>query len=68
MANQHNIDPILALHRGQWSIWRIAATLGIHRDTIAPHLRQAKQAGAPTDSGEGKIGQAPTAPTRPGLR
>jgi transposase len=51
---------------------RIARALGIHRDTVARHLRQANQAGAPAGSHEDpagpagpeaagcKIGQAPT--------
>ncbi|HEX2518179.1 MAG TPA: IS21 family transposase [Castellaniella sp.] len=55
MANQlkmATIDTIVALHRRQWSIRRIAAALGIHRDTVARHLRQVKQAGAPAGSTE----------------
>jgi len=63
MANQLNmatIDTILMLRRQRWSIRRIARTLGIHRDTVARHLQQANQAGAPTDSSEVKLGQAPT--------
>jgi IS30 family transposase len=63
MANQLNmadIDTILTLHRRDWSIRRIASVLGIHRDTVARHLRQANQAGAPTGSPEVQLGQAPT--------
>jgi transposase len=63
MANQlkmADIDTILTLHRRDWSIRRIASVLGIHRDTVARHLRQANQAGAPTGSPEGQLGQAPT--------
>jgi transposase len=75
MANSLNmaiIDNIFTLDQDGWSIRRIARTLGIHRDTVARHLRQAKQAGAPTGSDPtapepatsasepGKIGQAPT--------
>ena len=63
MANQLNmatIDTILTLRRQRWSIRRIALTLGIHRDTVARHLQQANQAGAPTGSAEVKSGQAPT--------
>src|SRR5947209_7455927 len=62
MANQLDmatIDDILALRRQRWSIRRIARTLGIHRDTVARHLQQAKQAGAPTGSAEVSLGQAP---------
>jgi transposase len=75
MANQlkmAKIDSIFTLHQRNWSIRQIAAALGIHRDTVARHLRQAKQAGAPTGSkapdpgpagsgsAEVKLGQAPT--------
>jgi transposase len=75
MANQlkmATIDSIQTLHQRGWSIRRIARALGIHRDTVARHLRQANQAGAPTGSppgpevrasaeaDAGKIGQAPT--------
>src|SRR5271157_1312051 len=84
MANQLKMaisDNISTLHQDGWSIRRIARTLGIHRDTVARHLRQAKQAGAPTGSDQtapdpttsaaepGKIGQVPTGsnPAVPGL-
>jgi transposase len=53
MANQLNmaiIDTIRTLYQQRWSIRRIAKTLGIHRDTVARHLRQAKPAGALTDA------------------
>ena len=75
MANQlkmAKIDSILTLHQRNWSIRRIAAALGIHRDTVARHLRQANQAGAPTgwlrsptapadaDPEAGQLGRAPT--------
>jgi transposase len=63
MANQLNmatIDTILTLRRQRWSIRRIARTLGIHRDTVARHLQRANQAGAPTVTPEGNLGQAPT--------
>lgn len=68
MANQLNmatIDTILVLHQRRWSVRRIAKTLGIHRDTVARHLQQAKQAGALTGSPEIKLGQAPTGSTDP---
>ena len=63
MANQlkmASIDTIRTLHQQHWSVRRIAQTLGIHRDTVARHLRQANQAGAPIGSEESKLGQAPT--------
>jgi transposase len=75
MANQlkmATIDSIQTLHQRGWSIRRIARSLGIHRDTVARHLRRANQAGAPTgstpipsdqagaDAELGKLGQAPT--------
>ena len=75
MANQlkmATIDSIQTLHQRGWSMRRIARVLGIPRDTVARHLRQANQAGAPTgaphrpggpagaNSEGGKIGQAPT--------
>src|SRR6516165_4209688 len=68
MANQlkmADVDTILTLDRRDWSIRRIASVLGIHRDTVARHLRQANQAGAPTGSPEVKLGQAPTGPDEP---
>ena len=63
MANQLNmatINTIVNLHQQGWSIRRIAKTLGIHRDTVARHLREANQAGALTGSDESKLGQALT--------
>ena len=63
MANQlkmATIDTILTLHQQRWSVRRIAKTLGIHRDTVARHLRQANQARALTGLAEVKLGQAPT--------
>jgi transposase len=63
MANQLKmavVDTIIALHQRNWSRRRIARTLGLHRDTVARYLRQAKQARAPTGSAHVKIGQAPT--------
>jgi transposase len=45
------IDAILLLHQRNWSIRRIAKELGVHRDTVARHIREraapSKQAGAP---------------------
>src|SRR5437763_1939830 len=35
------IDTILSLHQRGWSQRRIARELGVHRDTVARHLRQA---------------------------
>lgn len=63
LLDMATIDNILALHRQHWSIRRIARTLGIHRDTVARHLQQANQAGAPTGSPEVKLGQAPPGST-----
>jgi hypothetical protein len=63
MANQLKmvyIDTILTLHRRAWSIRRIASVLGIHRDTRRPPFAPSNQAGAPTGSPEGKLGQVPT--------
>ena len=60
MANQLNmatINTIFNLHQQGWSSRRIAKTLGIHRDTVARHLREAKQAGALTGSRSFKIGR-----------
>src|SRR3984957_6744664 len=63
MANQLNmatINTLFNLHQQGWSIRRIAKALGIHRDTVARHLREANQAGALTGSEEVKLGQALT--------
>jgi IS30 family transposase len=48
------IDSVHTLHQRGWSIRRIAKALGIHRDTVARHLRQSKQAGAPPGSATAK--------------
>jgi transposase len=59
MANQLNmakINTILNLRQQRWSIRRIAKTLGLHRDTVARHLREANQSGSESV----KLGQAPT--------
>lgn len=46
------IDTILALHQRKWSIRKIAKELGLHRDTVARHIRLAAQdARAPTKIG-----------------
>ena len=57
MANQlkmATIDAILHYHQRNWSIRRIAKELGLHRDTVARHLRacepNSKQARAPIGS------------------
>jgi transposase len=63
MANQlkmASIDTIHTLRQQGWSVRRIAKTLGLHRDTVARHLRQAKLGQALTGSDESKLGQAPT--------
>jgi len=53
MANQLTmalIDTIDTLHQRGWSQRRIADELGIHRDTVARYLQQAKPAIAPLGS------------------
>jgi IS30 family transposase len=58
MANHLNmatIDSIQTLHQRGWSMRRIARALGIHRDTVARHLRQANQAGGPTGSEDAAV-------------
>jgi transposase len=45
------IETILALHRREWSIRRIAKELGIHRDTVARCIQ--------ADQSTVKLGQAP---------
>jgi transposase len=54
------IDTILTLQQKGWSIRRIAKTLGIHRDTVARHVQQAKLGQALIGSADGKLGQALT--------
>ncbi len=68
MANQLNmaiIDTIRTLAQQGWSIRRIAKTLGIHRDTVARHLRPAKPAGAPTGTTTANQAGAPTGSAMP---
>jgi len=63
MANQlkmASIDTIRTLRQQGWSVRRIAKTLGLHRDTVARHLRRAKIGQAPTGSDDVKLGQALT--------
>jgi transposase len=64
------IETVLALHRRKWSTRRIALELGIHRDTVARYIaeakRQAKPAIAPTGS-EAAIGEAKPAVAPTGL-
>jgi transposase len=63
MANQlkmASIETIRTLRQQGWSVRRIARTLGLHRDTVARHLRQTKIGQALTGSAEVKIGQALT--------
>ncbi len=69
MANQlkmANIDTILRLHERKWSIRRIAKELGIHRDTVAGHIRlhqaSSNQARAPIGSVEGCSEAKPATP------
>src|SRR5947209_236565 len=70
LLSMATIDAILTLRQRNWSIRRIANELGLHRDTVARHLRlhqQAAQATQPVepatpeaDASAFKIGQAPT--------
>jgi transposase len=39
LLSMATIDAILTLHQRNWSIRRIAKELGLHRDTVARHLR-----------------------------
>ncbi|HEV3444021.1 MAG TPA: IS21 family transposase, partial [Gemmataceae bacterium] len=63
LLSMAKIDSILTLHQRNWSIRRIAKELGLHRDTVARHLRLLEQtapAAAPeADVSLVKIGQAP---------
>src|SRR3954470_20182844 len=56
-------ETIRTLHRRGWSQRRIADELGINRETVARHLRQAdppsKPANAPPGSGGGEGGPKP---------
>ncbi len=69
-------ETIRTLHRRGWSQRRIADELGINRETVARHLRQAdalpKPANAPTGSEEAKDApkpaNAPTGATTPRAR
>jgi transposase len=68
MANQLSmaiIDTIRTLAQQGWSIRRIAKTLGIHRDTVARHLRPAKPAGALTGTTTANQAGAPTGSAMP---
>jgi transposase len=62
LLSMAKIDSILTLHQRNWSIRRIAKELGLHRDTVARHLRLLEQA-APASTSEPdvavKLGQAP---------
>jgi transposase len=62
LLSMAKIDSILTLHQRNWSIRRIAKELGLHRDTVARHLRLLEQA-APATTSEAdvtvKLGQAP---------
>jgi transposase len=62
LLSMAKIDSILTLHQRNWSIRRIAKELGLHRDTVARHLRLLEQAAPATTSEPDvavKIGQAP---------
>jgi transposase len=63
MANRlkmANIDTILSLHQRKWSMRRIAKELGIHRDTVAGHIRhhQASSKQATLEGGAHEANQA----------
>src|SRR5690348_14556465 len=67
------IDTILSLHQRGWSQRRIARELGVHRETVARHLRQAPAAkpanapiGSPGADGDSKPAIAPIGSPAPG--
>ena len=66
MPNQlkmSKIQSVIALRQQGWSFTRIARELGIHRHTVAEHVRgHSKPTEAPTGSEEPKPTQAPTGP------
>ena len=66
MPNQlkmSKIQSIIALRQQGWSFTRIARELGIHRQTVADHVREhSKPTEAPTGSEEPKPTGAPTGP------
>jgi transposase len=52
------IDTILSLHQRGWSQRRIARELGVHRETVARHLRQLPPAPIPATAPIGSAGTA----------
>ena len=66
MPNQlkmSKIQSIIALRQQGWSFTRIARELGIHRQTVADHVREhSKPTQAPAGSEEPKPTNAPTGP------
>ena len=52
LLSMATIDAILTLHQRNWSIRRIALELGLHRDTVARHLRLHQQTAQSTSSAE----------------
>jgi IS30 family transposase len=66
MPNQlkmSKIQSILALRQQGWSFTRIARELGIHRQTVAEHVREhSKSTPAPTGLEEPKATEAPAGP------
>ena len=64
MANRLKVAKVLSiksLHAQGWSQRRIARELGIHRETVARHLRESSRpAKAPTGSGDSKPAKALT--------
>jgi transposase len=69
MPNQlkmSKIQSILALRQEGWSFARIARELGIHRETVAQHVRRhSKPTEAPPGAEERKPAEAPTGPSTP---
>src|SRR5437588_7112822 len=81
LLSMANSEAIRTLHQRNWSIRRIAKELGIHRDTVARHLRlqaalapptqpepapDPSQLGqAPIGSDNAKLGQAPIGSATP---
>src|SRR5260370_22874578 len=47
------VESVLTLHQRGWSIRRIARELGVNRDTVARHLRQARNAAKPANAPSG---------------
>jgi transposase len=62
MANRlkmASIQTIFTLWQQRWSIRRIARSTGVHRDTIARHVRRFEAGENPANTDDFKLGQAP---------